>query len=295
MQLVSYNIQYSKGRDSRYDLGRIAAALEGADVIALQEVERHWPRTAMVDQPAELGALLPGYYWVYGPAFDMDASKVGADGTVVNRRRQFGNMLLARWPVDWSRLYILPKLATVEKFNMDAPALEAVIDTPRGPLRVLSIHLSHVSQRERLVQINYLLDLHYRAAATGGAWCGEPMIRGDRNWAAGGDAPALPLEAIWMGDFNSLPGSPEYSTIVGPEDPLYSHVLNTDRLADSWTAAGHARDERASYPDNEEGMGDMHFDYCFVSASLANRVRGSRIDMDATGSDHQPVWVEIDL
>jgi endonuclease/exonuclease/phosphatase family metal-dependent hydrolase len=40
-------------------------------MIALQEVERHWPRMGMIDQPAELGRLLPGYHWVYGPAFDV--------------------------------------------------------------------------------------------------------------------------------------------------------------------------------------------------------------------------------
>ena len=49
MKLVTYNIQYAKGRDGRFDLGRIARAVDGADVIALQEVERHWPRSGMAD------------------------------------------------------------------------------------------------------------------------------------------------------------------------------------------------------------------------------------------------------
>ena len=293
MQLVSYNIQYSKGRDGRYDLGRIAAALEGGDVIALQEVERNWPRTAMADQPAKLGALLPGYYWVYGPAFDMDASEAGAGSAVVNRRRQFGNMLLARWPITWSRLHTLPKLATVEQFNMDMTALECVIEAPGGPLRVLSIHLGSISSRERLMQIALLLDLHDRATATGGAWCGEPVVRGNDSWAVG-EPPAMPREAIWMGDFNAQPDGPEYAAIVGPDDPLYGDVRYADRFADAWTAAGNERDDRVSYPANED-MDDMQLDYCFVSAGLADRVRASRIDMDAAGSDHQPVWVEIDL
>ena len=75
MKLVSYNIQYGKGKDGRFDLGRIAAALQGADVIALQEVERHWPRSGDQDQPAEIARLLGGaYHWVYGPGFDVDAS-----------------------------------------------------------------------------------------------------------------------------------------------------------------------------------------------------------------------------
>jgi endonuclease/exonuclease/phosphatase family metal-dependent hydrolase len=41
MQFVSYNIQYGTGRDKQVDLARIADAVRGADVIALQEVERY--------------------------------------------------------------------------------------------------------------------------------------------------------------------------------------------------------------------------------------------------------------
>ena len=44
MRFVSYNIQYGKGRDGRFDLARIADAVRAADVIALQEVERYWLR-----------------------------------------------------------------------------------------------------------------------------------------------------------------------------------------------------------------------------------------------------------
>ena len=74
MKLVSYNIQYGFGSDGRYDLARAAKVVAGADIIALQEVERFWQRSNEDDQPAILGRLLPDHYWVYGPAFDMDAS-----------------------------------------------------------------------------------------------------------------------------------------------------------------------------------------------------------------------------
>ena len=58
MKIVTYNIQYAKGKDGRCDLERIAASIEEADIIALQEVDRCWPRSGMLDQPAELGAML---------------------------------------------------------------------------------------------------------------------------------------------------------------------------------------------------------------------------------------------
>ena len=76
MKLVSYNIQYGFGKDGNYNLERIADVIKGADIIALQEVERHWCRTNFDDQPHILSSLLQDYYYVYGPAFDMDA-KIG--------------------------------------------------------------------------------------------------------------------------------------------------------------------------------------------------------------------------
>ena len=48
---------------------------------------------------------------VYGPAFDVDASERGTDGEIDNRRRQFGTMVLARWPIQTSRLLVFPDLA----------------------------------------------------------------------------------------------------------------------------------------------------------------------------------------
>ncbi len=54
MLLVSYNIQYGKGIDGKLDLARSMAEIAKADIIALQEVESFWTRSAWVDQPAEI-------------------------------------------------------------------------------------------------------------------------------------------------------------------------------------------------------------------------------------------------
>ena len=85
MKLVTYNIQYGVGKDWKSDLGRIAQAVEGADIIALQEVVRHMPMTGAGDQPAEPAALLPGYYWVYGAGLDLDRSEVGKLAVILHR------------------------------------------------------------------------------------------------------------------------------------------------------------------------------------------------------------------
>ena len=36
-------------------------------------------------------------------------------------------------------------------------------------------------------------------------------------------------------------------------------------------------------------------DFCFVSAGLAPLVRNAFVDSAATGSDHQPLFIEMDL
>jgi len=77
MKLVSYNIQYAVGRDAREDLKRIAGAVRGADVIALQEVERNYGASGPPDQPAALEAMMPDYYWVYARPSMWIAASVG--------------------------------------------------------------------------------------------------------------------------------------------------------------------------------------------------------------------------
>ena len=105
MRIVTYNIQFGTGKDGRIDLGRIARSVDGADVIALQEVDRNWRRSGMTDQVAELTALLGDYHWVYAPCFDVDASSREADGGLTNRRRPFGPPLLPKPPILSFRLF----------------------------------------------------------------------------------------------------------------------------------------------------------------------------------------------
>ncbi len=94
MKFVSYNIQYSRGKDGRFELDRIADAVREADVICMQEVVRNVDWLPDQDQPARIAELLPEHYWVFGPCVDLDASTHAEDGTVQNRRRQLGNMVL---------------------------------------------------------------------------------------------------------------------------------------------------------------------------------------------------------
>jgi endonuclease/exonuclease/phosphatase family metal-dependent hydrolase len=288
MRFVTYNIQFGLGKDHRYDLARIAREVEDADVIALQEVERHWQRSGCVDSPAVLAAHLPEHHWVFGANLDMDASYRDAAGRLVNRRRQFGTMILSRKPIVSSRNHMLPKYGTLTQHSIQQGALEAVIVTEHaGPVRIYSTHLSHLSLATRMPQVEALLDIHARAPSEGGAWCGghpEPAA----GWTEG-EMPPMPADAMLMGDFNFDWSAPEYDRIVGPRSGRYGRLNRVTGFVDAWVAAGNREDEGATIDSGRR------IDYCFVSAPLASRILSCRIDAGATGSDHQPFWIDIDL
>jgi endonuclease/exonuclease/phosphatase family metal-dependent hydrolase len=306
MKLVTYNIRFGLGMDQKTDLGRIAETVRDADIVALQEVERFWKRSGMIDQPEILGKLLQDFYWVYCPAFDVDASERESDGAVVNRRRQFGPMLLSRWPIRSSRIISLPKLGTANHLNMDTGGIECVVDSPAGPLRVYSVHLSAVSTRERLLQIDRLLECHRHAQTNGGAWTGDGLLADpveaknlfDQDWSNGEGLPPMPRETIVMGDFNSEPESDEYQQMVGKIDPCYGRVGHFDSFVDSWTVANDRSDDRITWvpdpPERPPGHG-LRLDYCFVDPHLGQKVKRAYVDSAAEGSDHRPYWVELEL
>lgn len=292
MKIVSYNIQYTLGRDNHYDLDRVVEDIKGADIIALQEVDRYWSRSGNIDQPAEIAARLPQYYWVYGANCDMHAHGLPAlDGEnaerVDNRRRQFGTMILSKTPILSSRNFPLPKYGTLTQHSIQQGILEAVIDTGLGAVRFYSVHLSHLHPSTRLPQIECILDLHRRAFAEGGAWCGGHP-NPDAGWLEGGEPPATP-HAVIMGDFNCDCRSAEYAAMVGELSPTFGRLNRRDGFVDAWVAAGHAEDSGETYPNT-----DCRIDYCFVTPSLAAKIRNCYIDNDAEGSDHFPVWVEAD-
>ncbi len=279
MIFVSYNIQWGTGKDERVDLPRIAGDIGEADVIALQEVDRYWTRSHMADQAAEFAALFPEHNWVYGPAMDLDGSRRDDDGRLVNRRRQFGNMLLARAPILSSRNHLLPKIALPEKPSLQRAALEVVIEAPSGPFRVYSLHLNHSSADERLAQIARLREIVTGAPAEGGAWTGRGY---DPVWEVDGPQPPMPARAILLGDFNLRPDSEEHAVLrAGP-----------DGLVDAWRALGHQ--EGPGWTCHEED-GGWRIDYALVTPDLEDRLRAISVDHAAQGSDHQPLRVEIEL
>ena len=289
MKIVTYNIQYGRGRDGRFDLDRIAGEISGADVIALQEVERFWSRSGGVDQPRYIASCFPEHYPAYGPGVDLHLAGAEPGEEGAGRRRQFGNMLLSRAPLLTVRHHLLPKYGSLGPMSLQRSALEGVIVVRGGHVRVYSIHLTHLSAATRLPQVEALLGIHANAVCEGPPMSGSGLRE---EWTHDGMPVPMPRDAIFLGDFNMQPDSDEYERIVGPMSPYGGRITNPEGFVDAWVEAGNAID---AGPTAEVQDRPARLDYCFVSAGLKDRIRTIHVESDASGSDHQPVWVEIDL
>ncbi len=288
MQFVSYNIQYGKGSDGVVDLARIAAEVTGADIIALQEVDRYWPHTGMIDQVALLTGHLPGYYWAYGPGVDIHVEGAApGDG-----RRQFGNMILSRFPILRSRHHLLPKTGSVDALSIQRSTVEATIDCGDKRLRIYSVHLCHLAAASRLPQVRRLMEIHRSAVHEGAPMCGDLGDLGDIAYAAGIADQAVPHHAIMLGDFNCQPDSAEYELITGPVSDYGGRVTPEDGFVDAWVAASN---DRAEGHTSDVRDVPAVLDYCFVSPALRAQVKSCRVDTEATGSDHFPLWTGIEF
>src|SRR5688572_28403703 len=162
MRLLSWNVQWCRGIDGRVDPKRIASEakrLADPDVFCLQEIAVNFPEmegSSGEDQVAALRRELRGYEAFFAAAVDLPGK---------NGRRRFGNLILSRLPVGRVMRHQLPWPAAPEVRSMPRAVVEAVIDTPFGPLGVMTTHLEYYSKNHRAAQIERLRELHLEAYA----------------------------------------------------------------------------------------------------------------------------------
>lgn len=181
MRVLTFNIHHGVGLDGVLDLERTARVIEGADadVVALQEVDRHFgPRSGHVDQAGWLGDRL-GLGVAYGPVVDRGPVDAAAPG---GPRRQYGIALLSRFRIARPRNVLLPSPHGGEQRGL----LSAHVEADGVVVRLLCTHLQVRSRAERLAQA--------RAVAAS---------------VAAGDGPA-----VVMGDLNARPGAPEIAPLI---------------------------------------------------------------------------------
>jgi endonuclease/exonuclease/phosphatase family metal-dependent hydrolase len=261
--IVTWNIQCGRGCDGRTDLARIARlarAMGDSDVFCFQEVARNDPEIAGgADQAAELGALFPGYAVIFGPGLDRPP-------------RQFGNLLLARLPALQVFLHLLPQPAEGGIKHMQRQAIEAVLQTRGGPLRVMTTHLEYYSPRHRAAQIGRLRALHDEVAANEAS---PPKAA-----ASPYDPTPRPASLVLCGDLNLLPGDAEYGALFRtPFIDAWRHVRPGEAHPPTTGVF-----DRAQWP-----MGGHCRDYFALTPDVAARAASFEVDPDTDASDHQPL------
>ncbi|MFO1298798.1 MAG: endonuclease/exonuclease/phosphatase family protein [Burkholderiaceae bacterium] len=281
MKLITWNIQWCRGCDGRVDPARIVAharALADFDVLCLQEVAANFPGldgSRGENQFEWLARLLPGYTPV--PAAAVDTLAPG--GT----RRAFGNMILSRLPVAQALRIQLPWPSDPHAKSMPRVLLEATVETPLGPIRVMTTHLEYYSGLQRIAQVEAIRARH--AEACGHARVDRKLDDSDSPFRGTPQTPS----AILTGDFNFRPDDPLHARLQAPLGE------GSTGLVDAWQA----KHPHAAHPftngvhDRVQWPAPYTCDFVFVSDDLAPRLRAVRVDGDTQASDHQPVLVEL--
>lgn len=176
LTVMSFNIHHAAGTDGVLDLERVAAVVRAnhVDVVAMQEVDRHYSaRSDWLDEPARLAKLL-GYHVVFGANIDQDPPAAGKP------RVQYGTAILSRYPIVHSSNTLLFRSPDQEQRGL----LRADIEVRGVRVHVFDTHLEAYSLLDRTTQAQQVADL------------------------VGDTAPS-----ILMGDLNAEPADPELAPL----------------------------------------------------------------------------------
>ena len=279
MRVVSWNIHWGCGRDGRIRIHAMIDVLRklNPDVICLQEVAANHPElegSATANQFKQLAGAFGGYHPI-----DYAPSEIYRN----NVPRLFGNLILSKYRITQAHRHSLPWPADPVSPGMPRGAIEVVLDTPRGKLRLVTTHLEYYSQLQRSAQVGRLRELHAQACARARAFRPNPEM--DAPFQLG----ELPASAIYCGDFNLQPGSEEYEALLVP--PLSGELA----LVDAWRARhpDHARAPTAglhgfAWPEKPDC-----YDYFFVTEDLVGRVAEVEVQSETAVSDHQPIVMDL--
>jgi endonuclease/exonuclease/phosphatase family metal-dependent hydrolase len=280
MRVVSWNIHWGCGRDGRIRIHAIIDVLRklNPDVICLQEVASNHPElegSASSNQFRQLAGAFGGYNAVLEPTSEIYQS---------NLPRHFGNLVLSKYRITQVHRHRLPWPPDPDNpAGMPRGMIETVLDAPGGKVRVLTTHLEYYSPVQRLAQIRHIKYLHWEACERARIFQPDPSL----------DAPFQlgfrPGSAIYCGDFNFTPTSPDYQELITPQEGVELG------LVDAWSAT-HPNIARAptaglhgfSWPDKPEC-----YDYFFITKDLEPRLKSVEVQSETAASDHQPIVLDL--
>ncbi|MFJ7327054.1 endonuclease/exonuclease/phosphatase family protein [Streptomyces cyaneofuscatus] len=201
LRVATYNIHAGAGMDNAFDLDRQASELRAlkADVIGLQEADRHWgPRSEWRDLAGELAGRL-GMYLHFAPIYSLDPAEPGG------QRAEFGVAVLSRYRIVSAENHEITRLSTQDPNPVPSPAPgfgEVVVRVKGRPVHVYVTHLDH--RPDPAVRVAQVADT-------------RRIMAEDRG------------PQILLGDLNAEPGAPELA-------PLWEELTDADPGAPTFPA-----------------------------------------------------------
>ncbi len=208
MRIATFNILHGRSlEDGRVDVDRLAAAVKSldADILGLQEVDRHQPRSLVADLTAVAAEAMGAVdsQFVAALSGTPGGTWMAATGEEQPGSASYGIALLSRFPVVSWRVVRLPAPPTrvplwfrgarrpVLVHDEPRVAVAAVLDGPEGRFTVCNTHLSFVPGWNALQLRRLLRSL---------AGTPEPLvILGDLNMTPGPAARLSGLRPIAAG------------------------------------------------------------------------------------------------
>jgi len=208
LTVATYNIRHGRGMDGVVDLtrtGRAIAAL-GADVVALQEVDKLVQRSGRVDEPSVLGAQL-GMSHAFGAFMPYQGG-------------EYGLAILSRYPIRRQQALRLPD------GNEPRVALLAEVELPSARrILVVNVHFDWVANDSlRYRQVEALASVVDTVSL-------PVVLLGDFN-----DQPGSRTLTRWAARFASVakPAADRFTFSSTEPNQEIDHILLAPRAA--WTA-----------------------------------------------------------
>lgn len=188
LTVASFNIHHGAGPDDVVDLDRIARVITttGADVVGVQEVDHHWSaRSGYVAQDEVLASKL-GMYYSFAANLDLPPDQPDMP------RRQYGTLILSKYPILESRHVLLPRSPDQEQRGLQG----VKIDVGGVATWFYTTHLAASSQTDRLAQTERITRIIQASAAP----------------------------SVLTGDLNAEPTAPEIKTLERPLNDVWPIV-----------------------------------------------------------------------
>ena len=165
---------------------------------------------------------------------------------------------------------------------MPRQAVEIVILTENGPLRVTTTHLEYHSESQRIEQARKLTDIQFEVYSN---------LDYSSHAPESGPYAAVerPIDSILCGDFNSAPRDNVYETIVASKIREWGYQ-------DAWGIAHENQLHPATcgiFDHKQWPEGPHCRDYFFVAGSITTRKLNVFVQSETDASDHQPIMLTV--